>query len=355
MNRPAACVLAAIALLFARGPALGAVSAEKVERLDTRKVAVTWSAKSAVDVYVSDRPDASLAQAKLVSAADRDGRFESPAPRRSYFLLKDRSDGAVARVAERVLPLEQGSNFRDLGGYPAAGGKHIRWGRIFRSGATPLLTDADLAQVKALDLKDMIDLRSSEERSLAPTRIQGVRYEAVGYPMSSIMGQGAAAQGGLSQLGGLYAQFPEMLAPQLRILFQALLSGDGGAIAYNCSAGQDRTGFATAMVLSALGARREVIIADYHLSTIHRRPEWEMPRFEPAVAAANPTAAYFAHHQGGAQPRKPQPLFDAQGRALLQYAFDAIEQRWGSVEAYLDKEIGVDAADIARLRQMYLE
>ena len=45
----------------------------------------------------------------------------------------------------------------------------------------------------------------------------------------------------------VYRRMPELLAPQLRILFQELLEGDG-AVAYNCSAGQDRTGFATAMV-----------------------------------------------------------------------------------------------------------
>ena len=56
----------------------------------------------------------------------------------------------------------------------ASGGKHVRWGMIFRSGATPLLTDADQAAVAKLHLANMVDLRSDEERQLAPSKIYGV-------------------------------------------------------------------------------------------------------------------------------------------------------------------------------------
>lgn len=43
------------------------------------------------------------------------------------------------------------------------------------------------------------------------------------------------------------------------------------------------------------------------------------------------------------------------GKAFLLYAFEEIDSRWGSVEAYLDKEIGVSPVDIAALRTTYLE
>src|SRR3546814_7040686 len=97
--------------------------------------------------------------------------------------ISDWSSDVCSSDLERALPLEHGSNFRDIGGYPAAGGKHVRWGMIFRSGGTPLLNDADEQRIGALKLGEMVDLRSSEERVLAPTRIYGVRYTAVGYSM----------------------------------------------------------------------------------------------------------------------------------------------------------------------------
>ncbi|HKP77987.1 MAG TPA: tyrosine-protein phosphatase [Phenylobacterium sp.] len=350
--------LIALALPFAlallAGEAAGAVTAEKAERVAPDRVLVTWSDNDPVDVFVTDRPDAGVADAKLVSDDNRTGRFELPAgpTARPYILLRDGGDGRVARVAERVLPLQQGSNFRDLGGYAAAGGKRVRWGMIFRSGATPMLTGSDLAMIKALGLKDLVDLRSSEERSLAPTRIEGVRYTAVGYSMGQLMGPSAPL--GDERMRSAYRQFPTLLAPQLKVLFEELLAG-AGPVAYNCSAGQDRTGFATALVLSALGTPRDVIIADYHLSTTYRRPEFEMPRLDPAAQPANSTGAFFARLQQDGSYRTPRPLLDSQQHSYLEAALAEVESRYGSVEAYLDKELGVNAADLAKLRAMYLE
>ena len=346
--------LTALALVLATGPA-HAITAQKAERAQGR-VVITWTDSDPVDVYVAETAEAPLSAAKLVAVKSRDGRIEYAvaADARPFFLLRDGGDGHVTRVAERALPLQQGSNFRDLGGYPGAGGKHVRWGRIYRSGATAMLTDADLMMIKALGLADMVDLRSSEERALAPSRIAGVRYAAVGYTMTSLTPQGAAAPSGDERMHAVYRRMPDLLAPQLRILFAELLAGDG-AVAYNCSAGQDRTGFATAMVLSALGVSRDQIIADYHLSTTYRRPEFEMPRIDPATAGANPAAAMFAGYQQDPNYKTPRPLFDSQHKALLEAALAEVETRWGSVDAYLDKELGVGPADVARLRAMYLE
>jgi protein-tyrosine phosphatase len=323
-----------------------------VDRTATDRVTVSWSAKGVVDVYVADAANATIKTARLVSPADGDGRFDfvETGPTRSYFLLRARTTGATSRVAERLIPLEKGSNFRDIGGYEAAGGKHVRWGLIYRSGATPLLTDADLARVKALGLKDMIDLRSSEERVLAPTRITGMRYSAVNYPMMSMM----AASGPIKNGAKLYHNFPSFLAPQLRLVFDDLLRSQKPMV-YNCSAGQDRTGFATAMVLSALGVPRATIVADYHLSTTYRRPANELPPIDDAMAKSSPVAAMFAGYQKMPGGNVAQPLKEADGTPFLAGAFAEIDAKWGSVDGYLAKEIGLSKADLARLRLLYLE
>src|SRR3546814_6177413 len=95
---------------------------------------------------------------------------------RPYFMLRDQRDGGMIRVAERALPLEHGSNFRDIGGYPAAGGKHVRWGMIFRSGGTPLLNDADEQRIGALKLGEMVDLRRSEEHTSELQSLMRISY-----------------------------------------------------------------------------------------------------------------------------------------------------------------------------------
>lgn len=253
-----------------------------------------------------------------------------------------------------MLPLQQGSNFRDIGGYPAAGGRHVKWGMIYRSGATPVLTDNDLRMVDALRLANMVDLRSTDERQLAPSRIAGVPYTAIGYSMKTITSAMTPTSANAVKMptngGALYRHMPEMLTPQMRLLF-ARLKANEGPLAYNCSAGQDRTGFATALILSALGVPRDTIIADYHLSTQYRRPAYETTAFDPAAFPDNAAAKMFSQYRE----TKPTPLKEADGTAFLTYALNEIDTRYGSVEAFLDKQLGVNAVDIAALRATYLE
>lgn len=352
----------AIGLILAPLPALAkAPEQANVERIAPERVRVSWLPSNSVDVYMAASPDASIEASRLVSGNDLDGVHEEAvsAGKRPYFLLRDRKAGTNLRVSERLVPLQQGSNFRDIGGYPAADGKHVRWGIIYRSGGTPLLTEADLDVVSQLRLANLVDLRSSEERQLAPTRIENVPYHAVGYSMDVIIKGMRAPSAGASTMpvngGNLYRQMPRLLAPQVKLLFNRLLANEG-AVAFNCSAGQDRTGFATAMVLAALGVSRDVIIEDFHLSTKYRRPEFEMARFDPAAFPDNAAAKLFTGHQNkDGIPRKPQPLKAADGTAFLSFALDEIDQRYGSVEAYLDSEVGVKREDIAKLRATYLE
>jgi protein-tyrosine phosphatase len=354
---PATALAAALLLHPLTALALDGAS---VERIAPDRVIVHWRGGDPVDVYVSSRPDASLAKARRVARTDRDGAFTlaQTDQARPYFILKDQRDQSVLRVAERQLPLERGSNFRDVGGYPAADGKHVRWGMIYRTGATPMLTDADLRYLAQLGIASDIDLRSVEERQIAPDRVPaGARYFAADYPASQIfstMASPATPEARKAAEANLYRTWLISLAPQFKDIFQQLLRRDG-AVSYHCSAGQDRTGVATALVLSALGVPRDVILADYHLSTQDRRPENEMPKIDAARYPGNIVAAIYAKSQSSGVVRKPQPLYDAAGVAFLQQTFDEIDAHWGSVDNYLDKALGVDKRAIGELRAIYLE
>ncbi|CAN7535336.1 tyrosine-protein phosphatase [Phenylobacterium sp. LjRoot219] len=354
---PAAGLAVALGLA---APAWAEVTAVSVERIAADRVLVTWRASGPVDLYEAEHPGAEVGQSRLIAEQDRDGRYEVrvAATARPYFLLRDVRDGTTLRVAERLLPLERGSNFRDVGGYPAAGGKHVRWGMIFRSGATPLLSDSDLQQIKALGLAEMVDLRSREERSLAPTRIQGVKYVTVDYSMvQAAAANGATAHGTTPHsMAAAYKLFPNGLAEQVRLTFDALVS-ENSPIVFNCSAGQDRTGFVTAMILSALGTPRDVILQDFHLSTAYRRPQFEMPPIDPAAHPGNPIAQHFARAQSTPEAAKPAPLYAAEqpSKSLLEITFEEIDATYGSVDAYLQQKVGVTPAELAKLRALYLE
>ncbi len=183
--------------LLASASTAGTINMPAVTRQTPTQLTVSWSDPDPVDILLSDNPAARPDEMKLIAKADRDGQenVQVAPDERAYFLLRDSKSGGTVRIAERLLPLQQGSNFRDIGGYPAAGGKHVRWGLIYRSGGQPMLTDADLTQVRALQLAHLVDLRSDEERVLAPTRIDGVPYQAIGYSMASLMTGAAPANG----------------------------------------------------------------------------------------------------------------------------------------------------------------
>jgi protein-tyrosine phosphatase len=345
-------LMAALAALSLQSTALAAIADAKVERSASDRLSLSWTSPNPVDVYVSDRADAGVAAAQPLARGARSGYAVEHADKaRRYFILVDTRDHQTIKAAERLVPLAQGSNFRDIGGYAAADGKHVRWGLIYRSGAQPMLTADDVAQLHAIGLSQLVDLRSKEERSLAPTAIDGVPYTAIGYSMADMFGQGGA--GAMRNGTELYRRFPQAFAPQLKVIF-ADLRDHHAPIAYNCSAGQDRTGFATAMILSALGVPRETIYADYALSTAYRRPEFEMPKIDPALHPNDPAVQLFARAQAQG-PRKPQPLVEADGQPFLKGAFDEIDAKWGSVDAYLRQVVGLTDADLAALRQDYLE
>jgi len=303
-------------------------------------VVVRWSGAKSADVYLAERSDTEREHARLVSAANHDGAFQIAltSERRPYILLRDRRDGSVIRVAERALPLEQGSNFRDIGGYPATGGKHVRWGLIYRSAATPVLSAHDIAAIQALGIRESVDLRSTEERALAPSVLEnhGVRFMTIAYPFKD--------------LPQTYPEILTKLVPQYRMLFEDLLSRST-PLSFNCTAGQDRSGVAAALILSALGVPRQVIIADYDLSTRYRRPQYEVPASDLTNGSDNPAAALLTEVRYST----PSPLYTDTGRSMLAELLDQIDTRWGSVDNYLTQSLGVGPPQRARLRALYLE
>ena len=277
---------------------------------------------------------------------------------------------ALVASDERVLKLEGSSNFRDMGGYMTVDGKTVRRNMLFRSGAMTSLTAQDMAALNQMNFSAVVDLRSSDELELYPNRwVQAsddVNYINHEYSMLAMMGKSMpkgnmdeAAKEAISKdpalmMAKLYRHLPQQLQPQLRLYFNELLEADG-AVVVNCSAGQDRTGFTSAMILSALGVPRETILKDYLLSTQYRRPKNEKGDVDLKQAAkTNAFAKMMLGYSKSGHSDKPNPLYTADGTPFLSFALEEIESRYGSVEAYLDQAVGVDAEDIATLRGRYL-
>ena len=161
----------------------------------------------------------------------------------------------------------------------------------------------------------------------------------------------------------LYWDIPFLLRQEYRILFEALLNKHAPLVFFD-SVGEDRTGIATGLILSALGTPRDIIYEDYLLSTADRRPQNEMPDINlQDYAATNSEARFLIEYRDytektrfrNAKEQDRRPLMDSRGRPLLQDAFEEIEADYGSVTSYLDQMLGINAADIVKLRAIYLE
>ena len=236
---------------------------------------------------------------------------------------------AMSTERERRLPLQGAVNFRDLGGYPGRDGRCIRWGRIFRSDSLAELTDADLQVLTSLGLHTICDLRADSERAQKPNRMlpgAPATIHAIGFmphggdQLLADTRLGVASVAEIEKrVREIYRRFVTDQASTFSRLLH-LFDAKSMPLLVHCTSGRDRTGFASALILMALGVSREVIARDYALSNQYRRDLTF--QIGGAVSPEVMTALTQAHPD------------------YLAAAFRAIDDDWGSDDAYLRHALG---------------
>ena len=253
------------------------------------------------------------------------------------------------------LAFAGGNNFRELGGYEADEGKHVKWGQIYRGIPTGKLTGgADRRLLDSLGLRLILDLRSSGEAKKEPdyvpdgarlVQICGLCAEdgaEIAFAPSDIEKLMQTAEEGESISQRLYRW---MLTGNkaFRELFRALEAGET-PILFHCTSGKDRTGVAAMLILLALGASDEVICADFEQTNACRKAEIDAVLAEHAAEiAADPACRMRYYAMAGVDP------------AAAPFVLDTIRREFGSAENYLETEYGLTPARLMRLRRMYLE
>ena len=241
----------------------------------------------------------------------------------------------------RHLTLHGSTNFRDLGGYAGRDGRNVRWRRLFRSDHLGELTVQDIATLSQLGLTRVCDFRGAQERMAHACVLPGVAVHALAIEptvvqgMQSLLatGQALTVQNTVELMRQTYRDFVLDNSPRFAQFFGELLQGDAPLV-FHCTAGKDRTGFAAALLLSALGVPREVVMQDYLLTNdVYRQPA---------------TVSKFASQEVLDVLWKVQPGF-------LEAALQTVEVRHGTVEDYLEKDLGLGQAQRQRLEQLYLE
>lgn len=238
-----------------------------------------------------------------------------------------------------LTALSSPSNFRDLAALVSS--QPMRRGLLYRSDHLGALDDHDAAQIQALGVRRVLDFRGVHERTAAACRLPDVQVHSLAIEPTIVQvlqdlkaaGHRLSGDDVVHHMQDTYRGFVRRSAGRFAEFFQLLLDSAEPTV-FHCTAGKDRTGFAAALVLHALGAHPDEVMADYLRTNDLLKPPaqvWEL--LEPAAARV----------LWGVQPE------------FLQASYDAAVQDYGSLDAFMRQALGLGDAQRERLRALYLQ
>ncbi|MEL6413392.1 MAG: tyrosine-protein phosphatase [Pseudomonadota bacterium] len=283
-------------------------------------------------------------------------------PQRRYFSITP-ENGESVLVAARLLPLEGGRNFRDLGGYETEDGRMVKWGHVFRSGRMSALTDNDYDYLADLGITTICDFRDSDERVEDPTvwAAGDIDYQVFtdapesdpseNSMFTALLDPNSTPEDVKNSMAEGYWEIAFGEAEGYTKMFDDLAAGRI-PLAFNCSAGKDRAGTAAALILTALGVPRETVVHDYSLSDdyVDYMGEFLGPEAQ-AAAAENPDSPYGFLFQ--LPPEKVAPLM-ASHPIYIESTFAKLENDYGSALAFIQSELDVTDTELEQIRTRLL-
>jgi protein-tyrosine phosphatase len=242
----------------------------------------------------------------------------------------------------RQIDLSTAFNVRDLGGFPTAGGGSTRFGRAVRSDALHRVDGRDEAVLSGLALRAVYDLRSpSELDSDGLGNFVGRRVPHYHAPMMAVTlnpYDDTIDWRGIN-LEERYVAMLEEGETAIRSVLAAVADPAPGPVLFHCSAGKDRTGVLTAILLSAVGVDDDAIAADYRVSQGNIAHVIEGYREQMKDAGLDDNAiAYLI----SSPPER------------MHYTLARLRERWGGVVEYLDA-IGFGPTDREQLRRNFVQ
>lgn len=253
--------------------------------------------------------------------------------------------GSSAPPTASAPRLASVDNFRDVAGredgYVAAGGLHVRKGVFYRANAiTP--SAEDLETLESLHLTAAYDLRTEAEIAANPNTLpSGVRYEKIQVLAADPSGDVASITTKEQAWAYVQSGYRSTVSdPVSRAGFGQLLTelaNTSGAQVFHCTAGKDRTGWGSALLLSIAGVPRETIMEDYLLTN------------EYSAAAIEAKVARIAAAKGPEYAEVYRQLLGVDV-SYLQAAFDELDHNYDSFDSYLVDGLGLDVATIVKLK-----
>jgi len=255
----------------------------------------------------------------------------------------------------RKLPFTGAHNFRDIGGYKTEDGRALKWGKIYRSDDLHLLTDEDLKYLSRLNIKSVVDFRSDEERESEPDRLNPgmtqvllpIKFQPEELDDETLKNLMKNLTFGTLDSSNLLRDFNIVIvkdfATEYKKFFRHVIENNAEPIVFHCTAGKDRAGFASAMILTVLGVPREKVIEDYLLTNTYVKDHVDSEMLEIELKT------FFRADTDNLR------KINLVEERYIQAAFDTIDSEWGGMDNYISGALGLSEEDILKLKDFYLE
>jgi hypothetical protein len=238
----------------------------------------------------------------------------------------------------RQLDWEGCQNARDVGGYPTADGRRVRWRALLRSDNLCRLTERGRGQLVAYGVRTIVDLRHADEHRIDPppygaNTAPGAVPLYLSRPLYDLDDQGTLARlhWTRARYGANYCVLLDGFRRNAAAVFGAVAGAPDGGVLVHCHAGKDRTGVVVAVLLALAGVPTARIVVDYAISQQVLWPRWEADRLDA--------------------PTLPPPRAPPEA---MEEVLGWLEREHGGAEGYL-RAIGLGDEEVGRLRERLLD
>ncbi|MCF2489370.1 tyrosine-protein phosphatase [Dyadobacter sp. CY347] len=258
----------------------------------------------------------------------------------AYMATVQGSDSAI--LSRRYIPFNKTLNFRDIGGIKTEDGRTVRLGKIYRSGNLAELENSEFGKLHALHIASVYDLRTDHEIKGKEDRLPaGVRYfhtptvedkdgEIAQLKTKVINGEISEKQA-FDKTVQFYEDAVSVNVDALRNIMHDILESDS-TIVYHCSAGKDRTGIISALILSILKVDRKTIVNEYLLSNYYRQDRTESTLRKARLGKIIKRKMDL----------KAVEVFVTVDERFINASFETIDKKYGGIEKFIQNQLCID-------------
>ncbi|MGL6125486.1 tyrosine-protein phosphatase [Chryseobacterium artocarpi] len=242
---------------------------------------------------------------------------------------------------ETTINIKKVNNFRAVGNIKNSEGRSLKEGMFYRSAHLHKLKKKSFNDLEKLGIKEIIDLRNSKEILDKPDNLpNGITYkkysafEDEGDQLSQarklVLKGKVNASDADKRMVNFYREYVTENPETIKTIINEILESKE-PILYHCTAGKDRTGIITALILTILKFDKETIYNEFLLSNNFRKG-----LVEKRMSLAN--NLHFLYPKMDLQVLEKLSWVE---KRYLDAAFGEINKKYGSTDAYIQQVLGI--------------